>query len=88
MKKYRVLLNIIYNLIIFFPRFYMHLKTPLSFISLKPIKETKKISKAKQQQNIISNCILKRGLIKNLDNFLKIIEKILKKKIQLANVFK
>ena len=78
----------IYNFIIFFPRFCTHLGTSLSFIPLKPIEKTKKISKAKQQQDITPNRILKRDLIKNLDGFLKTIEKIVKKKRRLANAFK
>ena len=48
----------------------------------------KKISKAKQEQDITLNCILKRSLIANLDSFLKTKEKIIKKKKRLANVFK
>ena len=79
-KKHGVLLDIIYNFITLSSRFCMHFETFLSFIPFKPIKKTKKIFKAKQQQDIIPNRILKRGLIENLDDFLKIIEKISKKK--------
>ena len=80
MKKHKVLLNMIYNFIIFFPGFYMHLKTSLSPIPYKLIKETKKIFEAKQQQDITLNRILKRSLIENINGFLKTTEKTVKKK--------
>ena len=66
----------------------MSLRTFLSLISSKLIENTKKISKTKQQQDITSNPILKRNSIENLNSFLKTIEKIVKKKRQLANTFK
>ena len=66
----------------------MHLRTFLSPISPKPIKETKEISKAKQPQNITPNRILKKGSIENLDDFLKTTEKIIGKKRRLAITFK
>ena len=52
-NKHRVLLNIIHDSILFSSGFYMHLETFLFFISSKLIKETNKILKAKQQQDII-----------------------------------
>ena len=82
------MLDIINDSIIFSLGFCIHLEISLSFIPSKPIEKTKKIFKAKQQQDIILNRILKRGSIKNLDGFLKTTEKIVKKKRQLANVFK
>ena len=66
----------------------MHLRTFLSYISLKQRKKTKKIFEVKQQQDITLNHILKKSLIVNLDSFLKIIEKSLKKKRWSANAFK
>ena len=80
--------DIIYDSIIFSPGFYRHLRISLPSILSKSIKKTKKISEAKQQQNITLNRILKRGSIKNLDGFLKTTENIIKKKRRLANVFK
>ena len=88
MKKHGVLLNMINNSITFSPRFCTHLRTSLSPISPKPIEETKEISETKRQQDITPNRILKRGSIKNLDSFLKTIEKIVKKRRRLANAFK
>ena len=88
MKKHRVLLDMIHDSITFSPGFFMRLKISLFPILLKLIEKTKKIFKAKRQQNITSNRILKRGLIENLDDFLKTIEKIVKKKRRLANTFK
>ena len=88
MKKHRVLLDMIYDSITFFSRFCMYLRTSLSFIPPKPIEETKEISEAKQQQDIISNRILKRGSIENLNSFLKTTEKIVRKKRRLAIAFK
>ena len=78
----------IYDFITFFLEFCIHFTIFLFSIYLKPIKKTKKISKAKQQQDITSNCILKKNLIENIDGFLKTTEKILKKKRWLANAFK
>ena len=49
MKKHRVLLNIIYDSIIFSSRFCTHLENSLSSIPLKLIEKTEKISEAKQQ---------------------------------------
>ena len=88
MNKHKVLLDIINNSITFFLRFYIHLETSLSLILSKSIEEIKKIFKAKQQEDIISNRILKKSFVKNLDSFLKTIKKIVKKKNQLANAFK
>ena len=58
-KKYGVLLDIIHDSIIFFSGFCMYLKNSLSFISSKLIEEIKKISKAKQQQDITLKLLLK-----------------------------
>ena len=77
MNKLGNLLNMIYDSITFSSRFSMYLKTFLSHISLQPIKETKKIFKAKQQQDIFLNCILKKDSIENVDDFLKTTKKIL-----------
>ena len=46
-KKYGVLLDMIYDFIKFFSRFYTYLETFLSLISPKPIEKTKKIFKGK-----------------------------------------
>ncbi len=78
-KKYKVLLNMIKNFITFFIRYYKYYKAFLSFIYLKLMKKIKKILKTRKKNNIL-NSILKRGLAKNLDNFIKIIKKILAKK--------
>ena len=86
-KKQRVLLDIIYDFITFSPRFCTHLRTSLFLISFKLIEESKKKSKAKQPQDITPNRILKRRSIENLDDFLKTIENIVKKKRRLANAF-
>ena len=48
-KKHAVLLDMIYDSIIFFSRFCMHLGTSLFSISSKPREDTKKILKAKRQ---------------------------------------
>ena len=88
MKKHGVLLDMIYDFIIFSSEFCTYLRTSLSLIPAKPIEKTKVIFEAKQQQDIASNCILKKGLIENLDGLLKRTEKIVKKKRRLANVFK
>ena len=88
MKKHGVLLDMIYNSITFSPGFYMHLKTSLFLIPSKPIEEIKEIFKAKRQQNITPNRILKRDSIENLDSLLKITEKIVRKKRWLAPAFK
>ena len=87
-KKHGALLDMIHDFIIFSPGFCTHLGAPLSPISPKPIEETRTISEAKQQQNITPNRIFQRGSVENLDNFLKTIEKISKKKRRLANAFK
>ena len=87
-KKHGVLLDMIPNSITFSPRFCMHLRISFSSIPLKPIEETKKISETKQQQDIIPNRTLKKGFIENLDGFLKITEKIVRKKKRLAIAFK
>ena len=76
-----------YDSITFSLRFCMHLRTSLSFILFKPLKKTKKIFEAKQQEDITSNHILRGGSIENLDGFLKTKEKIVKKKRRSANPF-
>ena len=78
----------IYDFIPFSSGFCIYLRTFLSLIPSKPIKKTKKISKAKRQQDITLNRILKRVFIENLDDFLKRTKKIVKKKRRLANIFK
>lgn len=78
MKKYRSLLYIIHKFIIFHPRFFRHLRALLSFVFLKLIQKAEKISQVKQKQVIILNEIWKKSLIKNLDNFLKLIRNISK----------
>ena len=78
----------IHDSIIFFPRFCMHLGTSLSLILPKPIEKTKEIFEIKQYQDITPNQILKKSSIENLDDFLKTIEKIIKKKRRLAYAFK
>ena len=88
MKKHVVLLDMIYNFITFFLGFYTYLVTFLSPILSKLIKEIKKISKAKRQQDITLNRILKKDSIEKLDGFLKTTKKIVKKKERLANAFK
>ena len=88
MKKHRVLLDMIYDSITFFSGFCTYLGTFLYFILSKPIEKTKEIFEAKQEQDITSNCILKRDSIENLDGFLKTTKKIVKKRIRLAKAFK
>ena len=88
MKKHGVLLDIIRDSITFFPKFCPHLRTFLFSIPSKLIEETKKISEAKQQQDITPNRILKINFIENLDGFLKTTKKTVKKRRRLANVFK
>ena len=56
-------------------------------ISTMPTAETGIISMA-TQQNVLPNQILKRGLTEKIDNFLKILEKILDKKSWLINASK
>ena len=46
-KKHRVLLDIIYDFITFFPRFYIYFRINLSYIPSKPIEKIKKIAKTK-----------------------------------------
>ena len=78
----------IHDSIAFFLEFYMYLKTSLSSILPKLIEKTKKIFEAKQKQDITPNRILKRGLIENLNGFLKTTKKFIKKKRRLVNAFK
>ena len=78
----------IHDSITFFSGFCTHFGTSLSPIPSKPIEKTKKIFETKQQPDITSNRILKKGSIENLDGFLKIIKKIVKKRTRLANAFK
>lgn len=73
--------------IIFFSEFYAHLRVFSSCISLKLIEKTKKIFEAKVQQDIAITCILKKGFIGYLVNFLTR-KKITKKKRWLVNKFK
>ena len=65
----------------------MHLGIFLSFLPSKPKKKTNEIFKAKRQQDITPNSILKRGSIENLDSFLKKIEKDYKKKKTVIQFF-
>lgn len=77
----------IYDSITGFHRFSKHFRTLLSVISCKPIEKTKKISKTKVQEDIISKHIVTKGLTKNFDNFLTT-KKMSKNKRWLANVLK
>ena len=85
-KKYGVLLDMINDFITFFPGYCTHLRASLFLIFPKP-EETKTIFEVRQQ-NIFLNHILKRGLDKNLDDFLRITQKISNKKKQLINASK
>ena len=77
----------IHDSITFSVRFCIPLGILLFLLPSKLIKKTKEISEAKQQQDITPNRILKKGSIENLDEFLKTIEKIVKKKRRLAYSF-
>ena len=79
MKKHEVLLDMINNCISFSPKYYLHPKTPLVPVPTMPTAETEIISMA-TQQNVLPNRILKRGLVEKINDFLKIPEKISKKK--------
>lgn len=81
MKKHGVLLNMINDSIIFSLGYYTYLGAPLSPIPPK-LEGTETIPKARQQ-DIFSNRILKRGSDENLDDFLRISQKISNNKIRL-----
>ncbi len=79
MKKYGVLLDMINNYISFSPEYCSHLRTSLVFVSTMPTTKTEIIS-ITTQQNDLPNQILKKGSAEKIDDFLKISEKISKKK--------
>lgn len=66
----------------------MHLGVFFISYIFKANTKSKKISEAKQQENITSNCILKKSLIENLNHFLKITKNIYKKKKRFTNGFR
>lgn len=86
MKKYDILLNMVNNFIIFFPRYYMHFRVFLLLIA--QISKRIKIILQVKKENITLEQILKKRIDENLDDFLSIIIKILRKKQQLLNVSK
>ena len=73
-KKQKVLFNMIIKFITFSLKYCTHLRAFLSPIFLEP-KETEIILEAKLQ-DIFLNRIQKRGSDKNLENFLKALQKI------------
>ena len=79
MKKHGVLLDMINNPILFSPGYCLYPKAPLVPVPTMPTDETKIISMA-TQQDVLPNQILKRGLAEKIDDFLKIPEKISKKR--------
>ncbi len=63
----------------FFPEYCSHSGAPLVPIPTMPTAETEMISIA-SQQDVLLNQILKRSSVEKIDDFLKIPEKISKKK--------
>lgn len=63
----------------FFLGYYRYLVIPSFLVFIMPIKKTKIILLA-THQNVFPNQILKKSSAKKIDNFLKILEKTLKKK--------
>ena len=86
MKKHGILLDMINDSITFSPGYCTHLGAPLFPIPPKP-EGTETIPEARQQ-DIFPNRILKRGSDENLDDFLRIPQKISNKKRRLINVSK
>lgn len=83
MKKHGVLLDMIKDSITVFLRYCIHVEVLLSPIFLKP-KGSETVLEAKYE-DMVSNCILKRGSDENLDNILSINQKLSNKKSQLIN---
>ncbi len=79
MKKYGVLLDMINDCILFSPGYCSHLGAPLVPVPTMPTVETEIISMV-TQQDVLPDQILKRGSAEKIDDFLKIPEKISKKK--------
>ena len=86
MKKHGILLDMINNSITFSPGYCTHLGAPLFPIPLKP--EGMETIPEARQQDIFPNHILKRGSDENLDDFLRIPQKISNKKRRLINASK
>lgn len=78
-KKYKVLINILNNFIKFFSKYYTYLEVLLFSIFTMLIKKTE-IILIVINQDIFFNQIFKKDLIKKIDNFLKTLEKVLKKR--------
>ncbi len=87
MKKYGVLLDMINNCISLSFGYCSQPRVPLVLVPTMPTAETEIISMA-TQQDILPNQILIRGSAENIDDFLKILEKISKKKRRLINASK
>ncbi len=79
MKKQEVLLDIINDCILFSLKYYSHPRASLIPVSTILIAETEIIYMA-TQQNVLPNRILKRGSAEKIDDFLKILKKISKKR--------
>lgn len=79
MKKHTVLLNIINNSITFLSKYCTHLEALLISVFIIPTKKTKIISII-TYQNTFLNQSLKKSLVVKIDDFLKILEKKIKKK--------
>ena len=86
MKKYGILLDMINDFITFSPGYCTHLGAPLFPIPPKP-KGIETIPEARQQ-DIFPKRILKKGSDENLDDFLRIPQKISNKKRRLMNASK
>lgn len=72
-KKDKVLFNIINNLIIFLPKYYIYFGVP-SFSIFTIIMINTKIIFMAIQKNVLLNQILEKCLMKKIDKFLKIPE--------------
>ena len=79
MKKHGVLLDMINNYISFSPRYCSHSGALLVPVPTIPTAETEIIFMA-TQQDVLPNRILKKGSAEKIDDFLKILEKISKKR--------
>lgn len=78
-KKYKILFDIINDSIFFFSKYCSYPRMSSILVSTMPKAETKIIF-ITTQQDVLSNQILKKSSAKKIDDFLKTLEKILKKK--------
>lgn len=79
MKKHGVLLSMINNFMKYFFKYSVHPRRFLLSVFTMPIKKTK-IIPIVIYQDVFPNQIFKNGSIEKIDNFLKISEKISKKR--------